>query len=387
MASHPKVILLKQTAPDRIYFMDLARDLASEIGSSIAVTSEATPGHVGDLTVLSGPAYRRSSAFARLWTWARYFLYALWVTTRTGRNPLLFIVAQPPYLPLIGYLRNLILRQPYVVWVDDVYPDVLVRMGRIRAGGIIDRAWRWFNRRIYGRAAAVFTLAPHMAELVQRDSRQPVAIVPTWADVDAFPAVAKDANAFAQQHDQTSKVTVMYSGNIGATHDLGAMLQAASDLKDHENISFMIVGGGPRWGEVERQSRTLPNVTCLPYQPEADLAYSLATADIAVVALASGLEGISMPSKTYTNMAARSAILSISRSPNDLQNVVDTHHCGINVEPGDSAAFAAAVLRFADTPDYLATCRRNARAAAENAFSRTVNVKAVLDIVRPLVKS
>ena len=94
-----------------------------------------------------------------------------------------------------------------------------------------------------------------------------------------------------------------------------------------------------------------------------------------------------MPSKTYTNMAARSAILSISRSPNDLQNVVDTHHCGINVEPGDSAAFAAAVLRFADTPDYLATCRRNARAAAENAFSRTVNVKAVLDIVRPLVKS
>ena len=385
MLVSPRVLLLKQTAPPRTYFIELGEDLARELGPCTAITSETPAGQVGGLTVIEAPAYKRGSAIARIRSWLFYFLKASWLTFRMGRRPLLFIVAQPPYLPLIGYIRSLLFHQRYVVWVDDVYPDVLVRMGRVTEGALIARAWRWLNRRMYGRASAVFTLGPHMAELVQRYTSHPVQIAATWVDAAAFPEVPKSENRFAAEHGQAEKLTVLYSGNVGLTHDLDTMIEAARRLQGQDGIGFLIIGGGPRWSEVVRAGEGLSNLTLLPFQPEEVLPYSLGTGEVAVVSLAEGLEGISMPSKTYANMAARSAIIGISRAPNDLQAVIEQHDCGLNVEPGDVDGFVSAVRRFQSDPAYVARCRANARRAAETTFSREVNVARVLNVVRPLV--
>ena len=385
MPAPARVLFLKQTAPPKTYFIELAADLAEALGPCVALTSETTAGRIGDLTVEAAPAYRRGSDFSRLWTWSRYFLAALVRSFRTSEQTLLFIVAQPPLLPLAGYLRNLLFRQRYVVWVDDVYPDVLVRAGRLGEGGAVAKAWGWLNKRVYERASAVFTLGPRMADVVQRYAARPVYVVPTWVDANGYPHVAKADNHFAREHGQVGKLTVLYSGNIGLTHDIGTMIEAARRLEDRQDIGFMIVGAGPRYEEARRAARGLANVTVLPLQPEETLPFSLATGEVAVVSLGKGFEGVSMPSKTYHNMAARSAILGLSHAPNDLQQVIERHDCGVNVEPGDVDGFVEAVLRFRDDAAYLDRCRRNARAAAETRFSRRTNVERVLEIIRPLL--
>ena len=387
MGTIPRVLLLKQTAPPKTYFVELGMDLARELGPCTAVTSGTPAGSIGELTIIEAPAYRRGTVAARLWTWLRYFLKAAWVTFRSGRQPLLFIVAQPPYLPLIGYVRSLLFQQRYVVWVDDVYPDVLVRTGRAAESGVVARVWRGVNRRMYSRASAIFTLGPYMADLVRRYTTHPVQVVATWVDADAFPRKEKSENPFALKHDQTDKLTVLYSGNIGLTHDLDTMIEAARTLKNQRDVSFLVVGGGPRWDEVQSAGKGLDNLKFLPSQDEEVLPDSLATGEIAVVSLAKGLEGVSMPSKTYYNMAARSAILGLSHAPNDLASVIAEHECGVNVEPDDVDAFVDAVLRFRDDPAFLETCRANARRAAETTFSRSTNVARVLEVLRTLVKA
>ena len=150
----------------------------------------------------------------------------------------------------------------------------------------------------------------------------------------------------------------------------------------------MIIGQGPRWDSLQEAVAGLEtrNVTLLPFQPEEVLPYSLATGDVAVVSLDRGVEGLSMPSKTYYAMAAGSAVAGISVTPSDLQRVIERHRCGFNVEPGDVRGFVAGIMRFLEDPQYLDSCRRNARLAAEQHCSRAVNVRRVLAEIRPLLE-
>jgi len=378
--------LLKQTAPRRSYFAELAEDLAAEFGPCIALTNGIGGPGAGDLRIIEGPAYRRESIFTRLWSWLLFFVKAILVVLKTDRRALLFIVAQPPFLPLVGYCRSLFWRQRYVVWVDDVYPDVLVRSGRISGYGMVAKALRRLNRLMLGRASVVITIAPHIAKLVERYTTKPVHVVPTWVDTTGFVRIAKDQNRFAMEHGQVGKLTVLYSGNIGLEHDLSTMVDAAKRLEPRGDIAFMVIGAGPRWREVRQAAYGLSNFNVLPLQPEEELPYSLSMAEVAVVALGKGFEGISMPSKTYYNMAARSAILGVSNPPNDLASVIESADCGVNVVPGDVDGFVAAVVRFREDEDYLERCRANAVEASDATYSRTLNSRRVVDLVRPFIR-
>jgi glycosyltransferase involved in cell wall biosynthesis len=386
----PRILFLKQTVYRRFWFVELGADLADMVGPSLMYADVDTKMRVRYLQILPAPTYRRDSDLHRLWSWFRYFVGTARVIWETQSGSLLFIVAQPPYLPVLGYLRNVLYKQKYVVWMDDIYPDVLIRHKRLPERSIIARVWKWFNCLILSRAEKVFTLGPCMAETLRQylhhnSGSDQLMVVPTWVDSQAIHPLPKGENPFAIQHGQVGKLTVLYSGNLGLSHDLGTMVEAARHLRDNSNICFMIIGAGPRWGEVEKAGDELPNLTVLPYQPEEVLPFSLTTGDVAVVSLDQGFEGLSMPSKTYYMMAAGAALLGLSAEPSDLQWVIEQHRCGVNVQPGDTEGFVRAVSRFCEDESFLHACRQNARYAAEHMFSRKVNVQRVLQAVRPLL--
>ena len=378
----------------RHYFVELGSDLATELGPSLMYTGVPSDFSIGNLQVVAGPPDRKSSELARLLGWVQYFVQAAWLTVSTPGRPLLFIVAQPPWLPLVGLLKKRLTGQPYVVWVDDIYPDALVRHRRLRPGGLAVRIWSWLNRIMLNNADRVFTIGECMAEILTQyvdatgDDWPSIVVVPTWVDTEEIKPLPKEQNWFAAKHGQVGKLTVLYSGNLGLSHDLDTVIAAARELGNRTDVHFMIIGHGPRWDSLQEAVAGLEthNVTLLPFQSEEVLPYSLATGDVAVVSLDKGLEGISMPSKTYYAMAAGSAVAGISMTPSDLQQVIERHRCGFNVEPGDVTGFVAGIKRFLEDPDYLNSCRRNARLAAEQAFSRAVNVGRVLAEIRPLLE-
>ena len=386
MSPTPKILFLKQTASMHSWFVELGTDLAQVVGSCVMYTSVDADQQIGNLQLLASPAYSTRSDWSRLWTWFRYFVKALWLAWRTPHGALLFIVAQPPYLPLIGYMCKRFYGQRYMVWVDDVYPDALVRHGRLRESGVANRLWQRFNRKVLAEAEQVTTLGQRMAELVSQylpdDAECKVQVIPTWVDSDIIQPISKSKNTFAIQHEQVDKLTVLYSGNLGLSHDLDTMIKAAERLQHLSKAHFMVIGAGTRWDELQTGAKRLDNLTLLPWQPEETLPYSLSAGDVAIVSLGKGFEGVSMPSKTQYAMAAGSAILGLSHSSSDIKEVIDRHNCGVNVEPGDVQGLVDAIVRFADDPEYLSRCRQNARQAAVAEYSRKVNVQRVLDVIR-----
>lgn len=382
-----RFLFFKQTSPFQSYFTELCVDVAAPDNPSI-VFSDIESADVGTVSFRVGPRYERKTLMSRLLSWLRYFCQATRFAFGVRGKPVIFMVSQPPFLPLLGYLQKKLLGRPYVIWVDDVYPDAIERKGLLKHGSVILRLWRGFNHVVFAEAAAVITLGPYMKELVEQYVPRsiPVTVIPTWVDTDFILPVAKDGNPFASDHGQTTKTTVMYSGNLGLTHDVNSILEAARRLRSRSDLHFMIIGAGPRWSEIaesiERNGNT--NITLLPLQAESILPFSLATADIALVSLETGMEGISMPSKTYYCMAAGAAIVGICPERSDLAYVIREHDCGASIAPGDADGLARIIDRLSASPNELARLRRNARTAAVQTFSRDVNTRTVRDTLMQL---
>lgn len=373
-----KIIFLNQvTGP---LFRELAEDVSAAMGPGELLTDQRLlpAGYRPHaLSIRSGPAYDRRSTARRLFGWCAYFLVAALRVAQSNRGVTIFIVSNPPFLAWIGWLAHVLRRQRYVVLVYDVYPGLLENFGKIRRDGLIAKTWRWANRLTWGRAACVATVGKYLganieAMLGKTSHRPELIIVPNWADGTVITPRRKAENPFALQHDLVEPLVVMYSGNVGNTHDLDSLLMAAEMMRDDRGVRFVIIGGGSRWGQIGEAvaAKNLQNVLLLPLLPEAEIPFSLSTADIAIVALAAGAEGLSVPSKTYSAMAAGSALIAISRGPNELTDMVAETKCGIALPPGDAAVLAAAIRRFQTDPEFLATCRSNARTAMEERFSR-----------------
>lgn len=391
-APPPRLIFLNQVSGPM--FRELAEDLSRAAGPGLLYSSDPpTSGDAEKLTVVAAPAYDRRTEPRRLLSWARYFVRALLLALRQPADALLIIVSNPPFLPWVGWILSLLRKQRYVVIVYDVYPGLLENLGRIRRGGSLARAWRFSNRLAWGRASVVSTIGEHMAANVRTmlpvgDGCPPLLVVPNWADGSRIRPVPKAENRFAVEHGLVDQITVLYSGNIGATHDLTPLLDAAQRLRHHRHLGFLIIGSGVRWPMVcaEVARRRLTNVRLLPLQPEETLPLSLAAGDIAVVSLEKGVEGHSVPSKAFYSMAAGSALLVISEPPNELADIIDAHRCGLAVRASDGHGVAVAIVRFLEDREFLERCRHCARAVQEQHYSRS-NTRLYEATLRPLLNA
>ncbi|HEX7601485.1 MAG TPA: glycosyltransferase family 4 protein, partial [Polyangiaceae bacterium] len=248
--------------------------------------------------------------------------------------------------------------------------------------------WHAMNRAAVTRAEAVVTISDDLAREVGRYLRpdrgpRRVDVLPTWVDTRRVRPVPKKENVFAVRHGQADRLTVLYAGNLGAVHDLSLLPDLADSFRDEPGVHFLVVGDGAGRPALQAEiaRRGLPNVTWLPPQSEEELPLLLATGDIALVALARGAEGVSMPSKTYYAMAAGSAILGLSRPGSDLARVIESFECGVNVDPADRDAAVAALRDLVGDGARLQRYRANARRAAEKEFSSEVCVPRLLDLV------
>lgn len=385
-----KIVLLNQVAGP--LFRELAEDLARVWSPSLLYTGHphtVISTENGSPVIKVGPEYDRQSNLRRLFSWLYYFFSAVWVTARQPRNALLFIVSNPPFLGLIGFFYKLIRGQKYVVLVYDIYPDLLLGIGIIRRG-FISRTWEFLNHIVLENADLVFTIGKDMASLLDekydlgKTKAQRAVVVPNWADVASIKPIAKADNWFAIKHGQLGKTTVLYSGNMGNSHDIESILEVASELREYNLVHFLFIGEGAKRSLVERMKagKNLRNITLLPFQSKEVLPFSIPTGDIGVVSYQPGTESCIVPSKAYYYMAAGLVPLVISDRETDLGKMVIDRRCGVVVPNRDIEAMKQAILTLSADTELLQQYKKIARKTAEEYFSRNNTARYVETIRR-----
>jgi glycosyltransferase involved in cell wall biosynthesis len=191
----------------------------------------------------------------------------------------------------------------------------------------------------------------------------------------------KQTNPFIATHQLQNKLVVMYSGNMGYTHDLESLLHAAELLKADKRIAFVLIGDGAKRKKLEeiKQQKNISNVLMLPFQEGRDFPQAMAAADVGIVTLGAGGEGISVPSKTYVNMAAGLAIIAISPPDSELHRIIQQYEIGYGVLPGESKTLASLIQSLADRPDLLLQFKTRSRQTSAGYTS--ANARAYVDTV------
>lgn len=387
----PRIIFLNQAAGP--LFRELAEDLAKVWPQSILLTGNPDTIRCDVdpcLHIEPAPGYDRNSYFSRFMSWVKYFFKALWFAWKQPKDSILFIVSNPPFLGLVGLFFKYVRRQRYVVLVYDIYPDMLIVLGRLKRG-VVSRCWDYFNRLVYENAAQVITIAHDMSmrletkfDETKSDDRKIVCISP-WADIEVIKPVEKIRNWFVEKHNLLDKTTILYSGNMGHSHDIETILNAAKKLKKERGIHFLFIGDGAKLALVEKtiEEFQLKNITLLPFQPEEVLPLSMASGDIGIVSYQYSTQGCMLPSKACYYMAAGLPLLVISDCETDLTRLVEEKGCGIWVKNGDVTGMTLAVKELSENPVLLAEYKKAARKTAEQFYSRK-NSELFVDVLKAI---
>jgi colanic acid biosynthesis glycosyl transferase WcaI len=148
------------------------------------------------------------------------------------------------------------------------------------------------------------------------------------------------------------------------------------------DIDFVINGGGSARPDLERLAGGVDNLVFGEFQPFDRLAEVLATADVHVVPLRRGLGRVSVPSKTYSVMAAGRPIVAAVDPGTEVDRLVEGASCGIVVPPDDVLAFIDAVDRLVADLDGRTAMGRRARAFVETHASPRAVAESYANLVR-----
>jgi colanic acid biosynthesis glycosyl transferase WcaI len=141
------------------------------------------------------------------------------------------------------------------------------------------------------------------------------------------------------------------------------------------SVVFVINGDGSARESLESSARGLANVKFADYQPIERLSEVLATGDIHLVPLRAGLARVSVPSKTYSIMAASRPVVAAIDPDTEIPRLLERAGAGLSVAPDDADALRVAIAQLVDSPAVRETFGRNGREWVErHASPRAVAV-------------
>lgn len=298
------------------------------------------------------------------------------VGARGGDVDGVLAVSPPLTLGLAGWAIARARRGSLVFNVQDVYPDVAVQLGVLDEGPLLS-ATRRLERFCYERADAVTVLSEELQDNVCAKTTRPdkVRVIPNFVDTIAI-APTEHENAYRREFGLEGKLVVMYAGNVGLSQSLDIVLEAAAALAHEEDIVFVINGQGAARRELEKSARGLTNVRFVDMQPVERLAEVLSAADIHLVPLRRGLARSSVPSKTYSILAAARPLIASVDQGSEIARLVERAEAGTAVPPEDAEALTKAIRRLAEAPAERARMGRSARRFVESWASPVAVAKA-----------
>ena len=202
---------------------------------------------------------------------------------------------------------------------------------------------RWLEKISYRLASIVTVLSDDLRDNIV--AKLPVAqaskvvVIPNFVDTEAIRPLDR-MTKYRDDLGIDDRPVVMYAGNVGFSQSLNLLLDAAREFPD---VAFVVNGSGAARSTLEADAKKLSNVIFGDYQPIERLSEVLATADIHAVLLRRGLGTVSVPSKTYSVMAAGRAVVAAIDPGTEVTRLIDGAKCGVSVPPDDSAALIEAL--------------------------------------------
>lgn len=215
----------------------------------------------------------------------------------------------------------------------------------------------WLLRR-FDRVSAI------SQEMVGRLKRKGVdasrcVLFPNWVDAKIIFPFPHPSSFRSELGIAEDTIVALYSGSMGKKQGLDLLLDAARQLSHRSDLRFVFCGEGPYRQFIFEKCQALSNVTLLLLQPSERLNDLLNLADIHLLPQRADAADLVMPSKLTGMLASGRPVVATAHPGTQLAAAVQG--LGIVVPPGDTDAFAAAILTLAADKDLRVSQGQQAR--------------------------
>jgi colanic acid biosynthesis glycosyl transferase WcaI len=330
------------------------------------------------------PSADKRNLVRRAASFAGFSTLAAALGARGGHCDGVLAMSPPLTLGLTGRVIASARKAPYVFNIQDVFPDVAVDLGLLKSPRLIRAAQR-LERWCYDHADAVTVLSEDLRDNLAAKTRRPetLHVIPNFVDTDwIVPGPVE--NSYRREFGLEGKFVVMYAGNVGFSQSLDVVLQAAVALAYEPDLVFVINGAGSARPELETKARGLNNVRFIDMQPLERLPEVLAAGDIHLVPLRKGLARSSVPSKSYSILAAGRPLIASVDEGSEVARVVERAGAGTAVPPDDAEALTKALRAMLDSPDSARQMGNAGRAYVEGWVSPAAVARAYENLFEEL---
>jgi glycosyltransferase involved in cell wall biosynthesis len=294
------------------------------------------------------------------------------------RADLILAMTDPPVAGIAGAMISKMSGRPFVYNIRDLYPDMAIG-GNIVRPALWVRGWEQLHRSALRRAARVIVLGDDMRDLILSKGISPERVVVVRDGTSVPEKLPASNHPVTQEIRGGYPFVVLHAGNLGFYGAWDTLVEAAR-LLDDDGMSFVFVGDGANRARIEASAAGCPQVRFLPFRPVEQLPYVMAAGDLHVVTVRRGLEGVVVPSKLYSILAAGRPVLAVAPEQCDVVRIVRQSGCGVWADPDDPAALARAVRELRDRPERLAAMAQRAREIAQN-YARVNELERLTRIV------
>jgi len=330
--------------------------------------------------------FGRSNLLGRAFDYLSFYISSLLhLLLFVKPGDVLVVKTDPPMISVIGAVVAKIKGAVLVNWLQDLFPEVAKELGvgaiKPPVYAVLKRIRNWSLKS----ARHNIVLGDLMAARIDAEIAQPgkTRVIPNWVIQKDIGAIDSADNPLRREWRLDEKFVVGYSGNLGRAHEFGTILDAALQLRDETGIQFLFIGGGAQLAPVKQfvERHGLDNVAFQNYQPLEQLAYSLSAADLHLVSLQPGLEGLIVPSKFYGIVAVGRPLAFIGARDGELGRLIDAHQCGASIAPGDAEALARFILDLKNDRERHALLARNSKRVHLEHFTRDHSLRAWQSVI------
>ncbi len=270
-------------------------------------------------------------------------------------TPAQAIVAVTPPLEsaFSGWLLARVKRIPFILDVEDLWPDSIIAMGFHNQ--LVIRWLRFLERFLYRHSDHFSTVAGEMQEYLQKQGvpGHKISLIPLGANLPPETNHAKRSEIRERYGWPDHKIVAVYVGAHGPANALETLINAAKHLPEDSPVQIGLFGDGsdkPRLAKILSECN-LPNITMEePVAPEM-VPQILQAADIGIASLKdTDTFKTVRPNKLYEYMAVGLPVICCISG--EAGRFIAEIGSGIPVTPEDGPGLAAALQKLSQDAGY-----------------------------------
>ena len=241
-------------------------------------------------------------------------------------------------MSLVAVLRRI----PYVIIVQDIYPESYAVQGRASQKSLTFGVMRWIDGQVSRRSAHVIVISPSFAKVYTEDRQVPterVSVIPNWADQDALPASEAETASLRERFAIPQQAfLVAYGGNIGMAAGVETLVKAFSYL-DGE-VYGLVAGEGSQLAACQKLAVDIQRLSFFTPWPANQTMPLYQAADVLVLPTLGNQSMASVPSKLIRYMLSGRPVIAAGLPGSELASVIEASGSGWLVEPDEPAGLA-----------------------------------------------